>query len=385
MRSCTSASFAIQFYDEVLCPQGIGHNAMIALAARDDFRVAFNICRSERQGAFEDNERRIFEVLAPHLRRSVTLGFRLTGYRALRDAAFETIEQLTDGVIIVGQGAQVIYANKMACFLESEGTLKLKPAIATWSAPHSRRLTSLVKSALAGRAGGTMSVASFDRSRLLTIVAAGLRSQEVSVLREAHIRTAACAIFVIDPLRRRLVGTQHLIDAYGLTKAEARVAAAVSSSRPASERGTRGPVQARGRVATVDEHPNRISQVTFPSGSNRSMDSPRAIAASMLTLINARGLKDFLGILGHRTSAYSDPLTRMRIMSRRRRAPRAEPSWSRHQLFLGRISQLHTGALQSCAVARGRAWSVGESARLPLLPATARRASDRQGLGSLSR
>jgi hypothetical protein len=31
------------FYNEVLRPQGIGHNAMIALAARDDFRVAFNI------------------------------------------------------------------------------------------------------------------------------------------------------------------------------------------------------------------------------------------------------------------------------------------------------------------------------------------------------
>lgn len=81
------------FHDEVLRPQGIGHNAMIALAASDNFRVAFNICRSERQGAFEDNERRIFEVLAPHLRRSVTLGFHLTGYRALRDAAFETIER----------------------------------------------------------------------------------------------------------------------------------------------------------------------------------------------------------------------------------------------------------------------------------------------------
>lgn len=87
------------FYDDVLRPQGIGHNAMIALAARDDFRVAFNICRSERKGEFGSVERRIFEALAPHLRRSVTLGFRLTAYRALRDAAFELVEQLADGVV----------------------------------------------------------------------------------------------------------------------------------------------------------------------------------------------------------------------------------------------------------------------------------------------
>jgi hypothetical protein len=48
------------FYDEVLRPQAIGHNAMIALAARDDFRVAFNICRGDSRGEFEATERLVF-------------------------------------------------------------------------------------------------------------------------------------------------------------------------------------------------------------------------------------------------------------------------------------------------------------------------------------
>jgi DNA-binding CsgD family transcriptional regulator len=223
------------FYDEVLRPQGIGHNAMMALAARDDFRVAFNICRTERQGGFEPAERRIFETLAPHLRRSVALGFRLTGYRALRNAAFDVIEQLTDGVVVTGAMGHVVYANGVACSLESDGTLKLKPSVATWSASHSRRMANLVRSALAGGAGGTMSLPSLDQSRLLTIVVVGLRSHEVSVLREVQMHDAKCAIFVIDPSRRRAVGAQRLMDAYGLTKAEARVAASVSSGRTASK------------------------------------------------------------------------------------------------------------------------------------------------------
>lgn len=225
------------FYDEVLRPQAIAHNAMIALAARDDFRVAFNICRGDSRGEFEAAERQVFETLAPHLRRSVTLGFRLTGYLALRNAAFDVIDKLADGVVVMGPRGHVLFANQTACSLEAEGTLKLKPSIATCSPWHSRRLASLVRSALTGGAGGTVSVPSFDNSRLLTVVVVSLRSRELNNLYEARISNVACAAFVIDPLRRGAIGAQQLMDAYGLTKAEARVAVTASSGRTMAETG----------------------------------------------------------------------------------------------------------------------------------------------------
>lgn len=226
------------FYDEVLHPQGIGHNAMIALAAKDDFRVAFNICRSRHHGEFGSPERKALEALAPHLRRSVTLGFRLTGYLALRNAALDVIDALADGVVLMGPRGHVLFANNTACALEAEGTLKLKPSIATWSSPHARRLARLVSSTLAGGAGGTMSIPSFDRARLLTILVVGLRSREVNILGEAQIRNAACAAFVIDPTRRGTAGTQQLMDAYGLTRAEARVAVSALTGGTTSEAAT---------------------------------------------------------------------------------------------------------------------------------------------------
>jgi hypothetical protein len=34
------------FFDELLRPHDVPHNAMIALAAKDDFRAAFNVSRS---------------------------------------------------------------------------------------------------------------------------------------------------------------------------------------------------------------------------------------------------------------------------------------------------------------------------------------------------
>jgi DNA-binding CsgD family transcriptional regulator len=71
----------------------------------------------------------------------------------------------------------------------------------------------------------------------LTIVVVGLRSREVNILGEAQIRNAACAAFVIDPARRGTVGTQQLMDAYGLTRAEARVAVSALAGVTTSEAG----------------------------------------------------------------------------------------------------------------------------------------------------
>jgi DNA-binding CsgD family transcriptional regulator len=224
------------FYADVLGPQGIGHNAMIALAARDDFRVAFNICRRRSRGGFESAEQRMLEALAPHLRRSVTLGFRLTGYLALRNAAFDVIERLSDGVVIIGPRGHVLFANETASALEAEGIFKLKPTISAWSPSHSKRLANLVRSSLIGGAGGAMSIPSHDQSRLLTVVVAGLRSHEVGTLyEEACVTDARCVAFVIDPLRREAPSKQQLMEAYGLTRAEARVAVSASSGGTMSE------------------------------------------------------------------------------------------------------------------------------------------------------
>jgi DNA-binding CsgD family transcriptional regulator len=93
----------------------------------------------------------------------------------------------------------------------------------------------MVGSTLAGEAGGMMSLPSFDRSRLLTVVVVGLRNREVNVLGEAHIHQAACAVFVIDPMRRGTVATHQLVDAYGLTAAEARVAVSALSTGTTSD------------------------------------------------------------------------------------------------------------------------------------------------------
>jgi DNA-binding CsgD family transcriptional regulator len=220
---------ASAFYDEVLRPQEIAHNGMMALAARNDFRAAFNMCRSVRRGPFDPGEQRLLEWLSPHLCRSVTLGFRIDGYLAMQHAAFSVLDRLADGVVVLDRKAQVLFANATANRMVEEGTLWLHQSIGTYSPAHSQRLNELIRAALLGAAGGTMSLPRNLDGRLLTVLVSSIRSKDLGRLSDAGVKDAAVLLFVVDPANRRSIPLGQIMDAYGLTHAEARVALAASS------------------------------------------------------------------------------------------------------------------------------------------------------------
>ena len=223
------------FYDEVLRPQNVAHNGMMALAAREDFRAAFNMCRSMRRGPFDADEQRLLEWLSPHLCRSVTLGFRIDGYLAMQQAAFNVLDRLADAVAVLNRKGQVLFANAAARRMAEEGVLRLHQSISTHSPRHSLRLGELISNALEGGAGGTMSLPRQLDERLLTILVSSIRGKDLGRLSDAGVKDAAVLLFVIDPANRRSIPLGQIMDAYGLTHAEARVALAVSSGNTVLE------------------------------------------------------------------------------------------------------------------------------------------------------
>jgi DNA-binding CsgD family transcriptional regulator len=227
---------ATDFYDEVLRPQGVAHSGMIALAARDDFRSAFNICRSPQRGPLDDDEQRLLRWLSSHLCRSVTLGFRVDSYLAVQRAAFDVLERLADGVILLDRKARVLFANAIAREIIDSGALGFSPSIETHSPAHSHRFTALVRAALLGGAGGSMSLPNLAGDELLTVMVAAIRGKDIGRLFEAGIDDAAVMVFVINPGKRQSIPIEQLMQAYGLTRAEARIAlvAASGSTVPAT-------------------------------------------------------------------------------------------------------------------------------------------------------
>ena len=252
------------FYDEVFRPQDVAHVAMIPLESRHGFTAGFNLCRSERQGPFQEPEMAILRRLLPHMVRSTALGFRLQGYRALQRAEFQVLDRLSTGVILLDRSAKIIFTNKAAELLSSDaGPLRLRnTGIAAFSAPFSRRLDELVQSALRGVPAATMSIPHPDDGRLVTLFVSSVRSRDIDRFASLDMRDAAAMIFMFDPAGPAGVPPTWLMDAYRLTAAEARVALHAASGRSVAEIGA----QLNTSPNTVKTHLRRVFAKTGVHG-----------------------------------------------------------------------------------------------------------------------
>ncbi len=223
------------FFEDVLKPQDAPHNTMMVLAAKDGFQVAFNMCRSARQGPMDDAGVRFIEQLAPHMARSMHLAFRFYGYGALQRAEYAVLERLAMGVVLLDANRRVLYANAAARSQSRDGgPLRLRQAgISVASQPHAQRLGELVRRALLGVPAGTMALPQTTESNLLTLLVTPLRGgRSIERLADFGMRDAAVLVFIIDPANTHGLPDAWIKDAYGLTSAEAKVALAAGSGLP---------------------------------------------------------------------------------------------------------------------------------------------------------
>jgi DNA-binding CsgD family transcriptional regulator/PAS domain-containing protein len=262
------------FFDEVMRPQALGHSAMIGLAQKPDFGVGFSLNRGPRQGPYGEQELRFLEELIPHMMRSVRLGVRMDAYKALQRAEWRTLESLAVGVILLDRKARILFANTAARSLDGEhGPLRLRQSKVAHVLPsHSRRLDEVVQSALQGTPMAAIAVPRADGDTALTILASSVRAQDVDRFADASLKGAAVLLFIIDAANKAGIPASLLMDAYGLTPAEARVALAISSGLSIPE-----------AAKTLGLSPNTIKTqlrgVFGKSGLSRQTELARMIAS----------------------------------------------------------------------------------------------------------
>lgn len=262
------------FYDEVLRPQDVAHNVMIALAMRDDFCVAFNLCRSARQGQLTAEQQESVSQLVPHLRRAIGLGFRIDGYRALQSGQFRVLDHLAAGVVLLDSQSRLLYANAAARAHDTlHGPLSLRRnSVAARSPAYAQRLAALIRAARLGAPSASMSVPGSSDGQLITILVVSVRGKDVGRLGDLHMPDAAVMLFIVDPADRLGIPPAWIMDAYGLTRAEARVALVASQGLGAPEIAA----QLGLSVNTVKTHMRRIYSKT---GTGRLAELTRLITS----------------------------------------------------------------------------------------------------------
>jgi DNA-binding CsgD family transcriptional regulator len=270
------------FFDEVLRPQDVAHIAMVPLAAKDGFQAGFSMCRGERQGPCQADELRLFSQLYPHLRRSLLLGFRLDGYKALQRAEFQSLDRLSVGIVLLDCTARAVFANAAARAMTAyDGPLRLRNSVlTTFSQVHSQRLGDLIDAALRGMPVGTMSVPHPHDGRLFTVLVASVRSRDVDRFGGHGMRNVAAMLVFHDPARPMEIPVEWIMDAYGLTPAEARVVLCAASGATIPEAAYRLNVSPN----TIKTH---LRKVFAKTGTSRQSDLARLIA--LIGLLKANG------------------------------------------------------------------------------------------------
>jgi DNA-binding CsgD family transcriptional regulator len=169
------------------------------------------------------------QPLVSHFSRALTVQCRLAEADLQRAAALEAIDRLGVGTVFMNAQGQVVFANHEAdaALTKSDGLHVLDGELVAASAEDATRLRDAVReAALAGEQRQEQAGRAFSLSR-----PSGLPPWRVLVapLRDTQLRVgpgqADAVVFITDPTAVRLPSAELIAQSFGLTPAEARVAA----------------------------------------------------------------------------------------------------------------------------------------------------------------
>ena len=144
---------------------------------------------------------------------------------------FDLLDRVASGVVVLDRAAHVMFANRAAQTLAAEdGPLRLRHgALSAASPAQARQLAALIRAALLGAPLATMSVTSPVDGRRVAVQVSPVRGRDRDRLAAFRLRDPAVLVFLSDPAAAPDLPERRLIDVYGLTATEARVALAVAA------------------------------------------------------------------------------------------------------------------------------------------------------------
>jgi DNA-binding CsgD family transcriptional regulator/PAS domain-containing protein len=213
-------------YREWGAPQG--HVDVIALhMMRGPDRLAeIAFCRHESVGLITDREIRLLRMLAPHLRRAVTIT-DLIDMKSLETEAFSgTLDAVAVGIILVAEDGAILHANRAA-----QDMLERKTPVAATRGKlrvSDFKATDRLRRAIAVAAANEPQIGNAGVGIALCGQSGGVATAHVLPLARGDLRTrlmprAAAAVFVTSDLRLPFARLDAVADAFGLTRAETRL------------------------------------------------------------------------------------------------------------------------------------------------------------------
>jgi DNA-binding CsgD family transcriptional regulator/PAS domain-containing protein len=262
------------FYKFWLRPQELFHHLFGVLDIEDDRVVYLYFARSRKKGAFWKEDAEVLRRLLPTLRRGLQAGTKHQRLQGLQQIAFDTLDTLPIGVIYLSAGGQIIAANHIAReILQSEESLTSGIGGLSVKLPGGRlKLRDLIVGgpSRSGEKAGEIQGFSIDRRpdrQAISLLLAPVQNYPNVRNRDA----LAAVLFVADPNRPISVDPRRLTRIYGLSRAEARVAALLAT-------GMRLDQVAQTLGLTYETVRKHLKQIFSKTGTDRQADLVRTLS-----------------------------------------------------------------------------------------------------------
>jgi DNA-binding CsgD family transcriptional regulator len=201
------------------------------------------------------------------------------------DVALNIFDRLSVGIVVLDRSAEVVFANAAAkAMSDNGGSLRVNGGVKSRFPFHDRHLGELVRAVIGGASARAMSIPSSDSGGSVMVLAAPVPGAgKRQAVRD--LRSAAAMLVICDPDRFAKVPAAWMMDAYGLTSREARVALTFVSSATIPDTARRLKITPN----TVKTHLKRIYDKT---GTKRQTELTRLIVTISLVFGNENELAD---------------------------------------------------------------------------------------------
>jgi DNA-binding CsgD family transcriptional regulator len=214
-----------EFYKIFVEPYDIRYLMGADISTDDGVDCRFRVCRPPSAKPFSDVEKRIGELLLPHLRRAVELHVKLDALDSERRLFAATVDRLLVGTVILDAQGAIFKTNQVAdeVLAEEDGLRLGRGGLQATYPTEDKELQRLIKQALAGISSTAQAVGqamSITRPSGRGKLGVAVRTNPMNEWSEGK-RWPAVTVYLRDPDRKAPGSVDVLRKLYGLTPAEA--------------------------------------------------------------------------------------------------------------------------------------------------------------------
>jgi DNA-binding CsgD family transcriptional regulator/PAS domain-containing protein len=222
-----------EFYNDWLRPQDLYFGLGAVLQRRDAAALNLSVLRAQRRGPFGDDELRLWRRLVPHVKRAVAIHARLCSLTRRQRVTSQALEDLAIGVLLLDPAERILFANAAAQQLldDKDAIAATGSRLRACDGRAAARLSALLRDTAAGGAPAAVIMLPARSGRHLSILVCAYRPLDSDL----DLLAPALMVFVGEQQRAPGILPDHIARLYGLSPAEARLAAALVAGRELPE------------------------------------------------------------------------------------------------------------------------------------------------------